>query len=763
MDALIRLIKQVQEIQIILDRMKTKEYASGGTFNGLPVQDEGTPIGSAQTLNFIGDAVTAVMNGDTADITITGGSGINQILLVRPNGGTVTGYAVTVAGWQAAIDAAVDNDVILVPPCTLTGDLTVANKSIAMLSWSSAGPVTLQHSLAQSVILVGKISLTNSTGHVLKFGIEGMAIDYYGLPALSGAIECSVSWWVETANCTVENAGMGGTGFAIFATGAGTPSVTTHSFNTYFSASGPGGAIYPFARTNGSGGYILEYNQWLCGCKSDVSLAGNNAFFDYDQWGAVSHDAVTVADTSTINLTLTGQQISGVVIPSGIKLDSLGDADDTTLLDSTLIRHGLLPKLDGNTDNYLRGDGAWATPPTGVLAPHHETHEFMGDDAIKLDDLYTPDDNTDLDSSSSRHGLLPKLPNDTTLYLRGDGTWVNPNVALAPGHIIQDEGVDVPWQRNHLNFIGDSVTASDNVLDDSTDITIVDETAKVSSDDTTTGYLSDKIAAGDNITITVLNPGGNEQLEINSTGGGGGAPIDAKYVVSEANDDLTQEIVIPSMGAHADRAGYQGATISNEFDSVSDGLLWNASTPGVCDSNTSVTSHLYMRQVTANGTEYWGAQAWTPEDWWEAWTHVLVGTPRNSLTGHTVRTGLIVASSDDTVRARVQLEHTASATNWTLGIYTYDTGTWSSRSTVFGMGGLTDLYLRLTYTSIGGQGALTAYWSTNGILWQAYYTILAYSISVGKVGVMLQNSTTSLAATIEAAYDFIRAQDMAAS
>lgn len=41
----------------------------------------------------------------------------------------------------------------------------------------------------------------------------------------------------------------------------------------------------------------------------------------------------------------------------------------------------------------------------------------------KLDDFATPDDNTDLNATSTYHGLLPKLDNTGTKYLRDDGTW----------------------------------------------------------------------------------------------------------------------------------------------------------------------------------------------------------------------------------------------------------------------------------------------------------------------------------------------------
>lgn len=56
---------------------------------------------------------------------------------------------------------------------------------------------------------------------------------------------------------------------------------------------------------------------------------------------------------------------------------------------------------------------------------HGDTHRHGAEDTVKLDDLGTPDDNTDLDASSSRHGLLPKLSGTTTTFLRGDGTWTS--------------------------------------------------------------------------------------------------------------------------------------------------------------------------------------------------------------------------------------------------------------------------------------------------------------------------------------------------
>jgi len=71
------------------------------------------------------------------------------------------------------------------------------------------------------------------------------------------------------------------------------------------------------------------------------------------------------------------------------------------------------------------GSSYWKSNPLTPIS-HASSHQAGGSDAIKLDDLAAPDDNTDLDVSTSAHGLCPKAPNDTTKFLRGDGTWAEP-------------------------------------------------------------------------------------------------------------------------------------------------------------------------------------------------------------------------------------------------------------------------------------------------------------------------------------------------
>lgn len=65
-------------------------------------------------------------------------------------------------------------------------------------------------------------------------------------------------------------------------------------------------------------------------------------------------------------------------------------------------------------------------PSTFAPSTHASSHQSGGGDAIKLDDLATPDDNTDLNASTSRHGLLKKLSNISTEYMDGTGAWSTP-------------------------------------------------------------------------------------------------------------------------------------------------------------------------------------------------------------------------------------------------------------------------------------------------------------------------------------------------
>ena len=119
-------------------------------------------------------------------------------------------------------------------------------------------------------------------------------------------------------------------------------------------------------------------------------------------------DRDLVNATGTVDDTRHGNRSGGalhaVVIAAGAAGFMTGS--DKTKLDS----------VDANAD--VTG----SNPPQA----HKTSHQSGGGDAIKLDDLAAPDDNTDLDASTTKHGLLPKLGGGTTNYLRADGNWFAP-------------------------------------------------------------------------------------------------------------------------------------------------------------------------------------------------------------------------------------------------------------------------------------------------------------------------------------------------
>lgn len=104
----------------------------------------------------------------------------------------------------------------------------------------------------------------------------------------------------------------------------------------------------------------------------------------------------------------------------------------------------------------LSGELADPQPPK----THASSHQSGGGDAIKLDDFAAPDDNTDLDASSTKHGLMPKWTSalisalldliSTTrgvILYRGAAAWA----ALSPGTdgdvlTTHGAGADPTWE-----------------------------------------------------------------------------------------------------------------------------------------------------------------------------------------------------------------------------------------------------------------------------------------------------------------------------
>jgi hypothetical protein len=94
-----------------------------------------------------------------------------------------------------------------------------------------------------------------------------------------------------------------------------------------------------------------------------------------------------------------------------------------TVAGKALSNNVTLVKADvglGNVDNTSDASKPISTATQTALNGKAATNQ-------KLDDFGIPDDNTDLNATTSRHGLLPKLGGGTTNFLRADGAWAAPS------------------------------------------------------------------------------------------------------------------------------------------------------------------------------------------------------------------------------------------------------------------------------------------------------------------------------------------------
>lgn len=129
--------------------------------------------------------------------------------------------------------------------------------------------------------------------------------------------------------------------------------------------------------TNPPSGYCkvyIEFNQATPGgTLYDVPITawtGGPGTVTFDTEYSVYQDATpTVVWLTSVDGMATARARMNVelieYLTPSTKLDDLATPDDNTDLNATTLRHGLLPKLGGGTTNYLRADGAWAAPAGG--------------------------------------------------------------------------------------------------------------------------------------------------------------------------------------------------------------------------------------------------------------------------------------------------------------------------------------------------------------------------------------------------------------
>ncbi len=105
-------------------------------------------------------------------------------------------------------------------------------------------------------------------------------------------------------------------------------------------------------------------------------------------------------------------------------------------------------KANSNALNHDRYADSEAVSAMGAKANNNALNHDKYTDAEakaagatnKLDDFAAPDNNTDLNATTSAHGLLPLLTGVTTVYLNGNGAWTTPGSGGGLGYALMISG-----------------------------------------------------------------------------------------------------------------------------------------------------------------------------------------------------------------------------------------------------------------------------------------------------------------------------------
>jgi hypothetical protein len=117
-----------------------------------------------------------------------------------------------------------------------------------------------------------------------------------------------------------------------------------------------------------------------------------------------------------------------------------GGSDEITVTGlSGLLANGQTPLAHKTSHQDEGTDEISVTGLSGLLADDQhvlDAEVVSAAKTVKLDDFAAPDDNTDLDASTSKHGLAPKGTTGTTQYWRQDWTVATPSGGITTGKAI---------------------------------------------------------------------------------------------------------------------------------------------------------------------------------------------------------------------------------------------------------------------------------------------------------------------------------------
>ena len=154
---------------------------------------------------------------------------------------------------------------------------------------------------------------------------------------------------------------------------------------------------------------------------------------------AADHDWALLKDGTRAGSTGSAQDFGATGIKADVVAESTpaaGVTIDSVLLKDGVVTVGDVAFDDATSDPLIDADAASDGVENSVARKDHahpKHHaKYLNSEAVtaaktvKLDDFTAPDDNADLNATTSKHGLLLKLGGGTTNFLRADGAWAAP-------------------------------------------------------------------------------------------------------------------------------------------------------------------------------------------------------------------------------------------------------------------------------------------------------------------------------------------------
>ena len=139
------------------------------------------------------------------------------------------------------------------------------------------------------------------------------------------------------------------------------------------------------------------------------------------------YTSIKVVASRTTNQFMTHMGLDGVPVSAQPADTELAMTASSTTNDVSITKHGFVPVAPNDATKALCGDGHWGTTCGGVGTP-------VTDATIATTDVVTNN------VSTSKHGWVPKAPNDTSKFLNGAGAWTVP-ASGGPGSPISARGL----------------------------------------------------------------------------------------------------------------------------------------------------------------------------------------------------------------------------------------------------------------------------------------------------------------------------------